>query len=358
MENIENLSANVRAHNIKHNIIKCISLELAVLTLISTLNGQISVNSEELPETKETIEPEIPATKKSVRLLDIDKLSVNPIEEVAAFLRSNDLEYTDLLKYAETSSTYRDDFKKLLAKVSGDSNRIILALKGDATFASDTLYIGDSRTQGLLINGTVTEEKTVYGVGYGFDWFTGNGTFSSKKTNALDGAISGIESKMENGKSYNIAIWLGVNDLNYVSAKKYFAKFSELAETEWKNHEIFIVSVSPVHDSRSQYIKNSSIAKFNEDMKNLVAECYLPNVHYVDLGLTQGSISNYDGAGLHYGRQDCVNIQNIVQTSIDTYTLSAEAEIVEFFEEVLIDIDRSIHIDDYIEGVQQNIPIK
>ena len=39
----------------------------------------------------------------------------------------------------------------------------------------ETIYIGDSRTQGLLDSGAVNEEQTIYGIGYGYKWLIGEG---------------------------------------------------------------------------------------------------------------------------------------------------------------------------------------
>ena len=120
----------------------------------------------------------------------------------------------------------------------------MLVTSAHAYTSSGSIYIGDSRVQGMVINGILNESNAVYGSGCGYSWFVGNDACTRIATNSKSGGIIGANNKMDASKSYDIFIWLGVNDL-YLGANKYYQKYLELANGSWKKHNIHIVSVGP-----------------------------------------------------------------------------------------------------------------
>lgn len=64
--------------------------------------------------------------------------------------------------------------------------------------------------------GVINNSNTIYGVGYGYNWLIGSGSFNTNNTNATVGGIAGINGLMRDHVNYNIVIWLGVNDLSNV----------------------------------------------------------------------------------------------------------------------------------------------
>lgn len=195
---------------------------------------------------------------------------------------------------------------------------IVAILNGQEVNLRETLFIGDSRTKGMIISGVINDDNTVYGIGYGYNWLIGNGSFSTEKTNALNGAINGLNAKMADGKSYNIVIWLGVNDYKGNNAETYFNEFYKLANNEWAKHNIYIVSVGPVKDSKAVYVNNAGINNFNNSLNELITNVGLNNLNYVNLNFDEYSIINYDGSGLHYGQDDYRNIYSIICSDITT----------------------------------------
>lgn len=179
--------------------------------------------------------------------------------------------------------------------------------------ARENIFLGDSRTQGMLLTSVINESNTVYGVGYGYNWLVGNSGFTGT-TNASNGGINAVNSKIANGKLYNIIIWLGVNDLENVNS--YLEKYIELAKGEWSNHNLYIVSVGPVLDSSSLYAKNETINEFNNAMKDGINKANLNNLKYVDLGYTESSIKSYDSSGVHYSSEDYRNIYTKMTSNI------------------------------------------
>lgn len=278
--------------------------------------------------------------------------SINYNVEIALLLEKNNMTQEDFIKIIN-NPRYKNAFKNIFDKYPNLTlNDFLNIVRGEQL--RETLYLGDSRTQGMLLSGAIDEEKTVYGVGYGYKWLTGQGEFNSKKTNAMNGAINGLESKMQADKSYNIVIWLGVNDYRWVSSETYYQEFSDLANGRWKNHQIYIVSVGPVDDSKATTVNNSGINDFNKALKEKIDNSAIENLNYIDLGLTSELISKYDGAGLHYGVSDCQNIHEIISKAISEDERKLGTEILGFCYSILVDYDKVLSNQDGMQDTIRN----
>ncbi|MCM1053804.1 MAG: SGNH/GDSL hydrolase family protein [Ruminococcus sp.] len=261
--------------------------------------------------------------------------------EIALLLEKHNLTYYDLINMISSN----DEFRSLLNKYPNlSTDKLIDILKGDATILRETLYIGDSRTQGMMLSGAVSEDNTVYGVGYGYYWLVGNGEFNSNKTNALNGGIIGIQNKMAPNNSYDIVIWLGVNDYRYCTASTYFKVFKELAEGKFSDNNIHIVSVGPVSDSRATTVSNDGINNFNQELKSLVESSDIPNLSYIDLNFNESSIKGYDGMGLHYSASDYQNINSIITSNISKNYDNDRQAILSLFYKMLYTYDVNLGV--------------
>ena len=270
--------------------------------------------------------------------------SINYDVEIALLLEKNNMTYEDFLNIIN-NPRYKNAFKNLFSKYPNLTlNDFLNILKGEEL--RETLYLGDSRTFGMLLSGAIEEDKTVYGIGYGYNWLIGKGKFNPNKTNAMNGAIYGLERKMQTDKSYNIVIWLGVNDYKGISPETYFQEFNALANERWKNHQIYIVSIGPVDDNKTTIVKNVGINAFNKALKEKVENSNIENLNYIDLGLTNKLISKFDGAGLHYGVSDCQNIYEIISRAIKEEERKIRTEILGFYYGILVDYDKLL-IDQY-----------
>lgn len=236
------------------------------------------------------------------------KSSISSLNENNA-LDLNDNILNSLNELGEEGKTYSVILSELY-KSEEDESQV-------ETTYRENLFLGDSRTQGMKIAGVVDDNNAVYGVGCGYNWLIGNGTYSSDKTNSTSGGIKGINSKIKDNTLYNIIIWLGVNDIS-LGANKYFEKYKELAAGEWKNHNLYIVSLGPVDDSKAKNVKNAQIDEFNRNMESLINSAGISNIFYINLNYTESSINSYDNAGLHYGAKDYKEIFNIITNNVDT----------------------------------------
>lgn len=180
----------------------------------------------------------------------------------------------------------------------------------------ETIYIGDSRTRGILESGAIDEEHTIYGIGYGYKWLIGEGKFRANKTNALTGVLNELPNKIKPNTLYNIAIWLGVNDYKYYNAETYFETFLNLALNN-PEQKIYIISIGPVDENPNCPRSNKPINEFNATMRELINTSKIENLKFIDLELTKTSIKKYDYAGIHYSSADYINIQNLIETKIN-----------------------------------------
>lgn len=213
------------------------------------------------------------------------------------------------------SLTLDEDVLKNIKEIDGNFDSILSSLYNDEesedVIYTNNLFVGDSRIQEMKDYGVVDSSKVIYGSGYGYNWFVGNGTFNGGNTNAINGAIDGISKKVKENTNYNIIIWLGVNDLGYVDASTYFNKYSELAQGEWANYNLYIVEVGPVNEDAS--ISNNDINEFNNSMNSLINNSGLNNIKYIDIAY---NINTFDNSGLHYGSSDYSNIYSQIMKNV------------------------------------------
>ena len=140
---------------------------------------------------------------------------------------------------------------------------------------SGTIYMGDSRTNGLKLYGGLSSDEQVFAKdGGGYSDFLEH--------------INSVNSVISNGKSYNIVLNYGVNDLS--NSSKYCEKYKSFINSVNSKNNVYVMSVNPVNDSGSKFAKNASIESFNSTIKSCISG--LKNVKYCDVyGST--SISNW-----------------------------------------------------------------
>lgn len=196
----------------------------------------------------------------------------------------------------------------------------------------NNIFVGDSRMAGMVSYGYISSDNSVYGTSMGYSWFVGNNN-AQTGYNCKNNAISCVNSKIGNTPS-NIVIWLGVNDIGYYQS--YYNKYYELAKGEWSGHNIYIVSVGYVNDSKSPYVKNSNIDSFNSYMKSSISSSGLSNLKYIDLGFSTDAMSSGTSDGIHYSpsfsKTIYTKLNSLLSTTVsisgvkDIYTLGDYCE--------------------------------
>ena len=288
----------------------------------------------------------------SSKVLELDTCTYNynDFSGNSEYERYDEL-YTEIENYLYISSSYNTSIDVLtsanalelnsrtLNEISESTDRFTIILNNlyepnadevNEIVYTNNLFIGDSRIEEMKNYGIVDSSKVIYGRGYGYDWFIGNGEFNASNTNSLDGGINGAIKRMRSNTNYNIIIWLGINDLNYRTADVYFDEYYKLAKEEWDNYNVYIVKVGPVRDDL-EVVTNDRINSFNERMQSLINNSNLGNLKFVD-------ISNYDDAGLHYGNSDYkkiysdimkyVGLNNSISREYQLYNLDDYCEFI------------------------------
>ena len=174
---------------------------------------------------------------------------------------------------------------------------VISCSKAEAT-SSDITIIGDSRMVGLCSyvwyqedNGTCIAKEAI-----GYAWFV----------NTAIGKVN----KLDDDRKVNIAINLGVNDLYNVN--NYIKKYQDLATDEWKESNIYIVSVNP---TKGAYDKlNKEIDAFNERIEDELSS--YSNIYYCDTNsyLKKHGFNTSDG--LHYDNKTSKKIYEQIKECI------------------------------------------
>ena len=183
------------------------------------------------------------------------------------------------------------------------------------TPGTSNLIIGDSRTVGMCATMVGDWSKCSFsngGAGMGEDFYISQGAMSYSwfKSTAVP-AVNQVLANNPNTK-YNIYSLMGVNNL-MGDIDKYIALYNSLANGEWKDQKIILVSVTPVNEAiEAQHgysTKNSSIENFNARLKNGVRA---PNVSYCDV-YTQIKDTFGTADGIHYNARTYKDIYDLMK---------------------------------------------
>ncbi len=276
-----------------------------------------------------------------------------PVDEIPSDIKS-DLEknYEKIERFLYISDSYKDTITSLsygskldlspetIVKIKESSGSYEAILKnvyggGESSSSSTnstnfdaskpTIYIGDSRVAFMNVYGILNNSNSVYLGANGYCWFRYNTSYgkscspywnSNTNDNSRLGGANAANKLMQSGQSYNIVIWLGVNDPSNVN--DYFKVYKSLAENEWKNHTIYVAQVGPVKEevyTATYYTKNADVDNFNSTMAGLISSSGLSNLIYLDLGINQDSINWSQSDGVHYGQSDSQMIFELFQNS-------------------------------------------
>lgn len=251
--------------------------------------------------------------------------------------------YTEIENYLYLPSRYDDVITSLssnealafdettlsqMSNLSGESLASILDnlynISSPDALSSHNIFIGDSRVHGLRNAGLTSDLNTVFADGQGYDWF-------------VDSAIDEANNLMKDDGKYNIFIWLGINDFS----SSYVDKYAELAEGEWSNKTIYVMSVGPVDESKTS-ITNAQINEYNDGLASMIASKGISNLKYYNIVY---DISEYDASGLHYSDSDYRKIYEKMFGKTDntgaSYSLYNLASYCKFVETKKIDYSSS-----------------
>ena len=129
-----------------------------------------------------------------------------------------------------------------------------------------TIYMGDSRTNGMKNTGLDSNEQVIAKDGGNYKDFLNH--------------MVEAKNKLSGNKTYNVVLNYGVNDLGNVD--KYCSKYKEFISSVDKGNTFYIVSVNPVkRNSNKTTATNTSIETFNKKIESCISG--ITNAKYCDV---------------------------------------------------------------------------
>lgn len=181
--------------------------------------------------------------------------------------------------------------------------------KKDVKFDDKVAFIGDSRTQGLIMYTGLTKINDYSYIGLMVDT-----AIKKEFVKTSDGKKVTLLEDMKNKDIDTVYIMLGVNELGWAYPEVFKLKYKELIEKirEIKpNINIYVQSIIPVTkeiDSTNKYINNNRIRKYNDLIKELANEL---DVKYLDVASALVNDEGYlpsqaSTDGIHVDRDYCL----------------------------------------------------
>lgn len=181
--------------------------------------------------------------------------------------------------------------------------------KKDVKFDDKVAFIGDSRTQGLIMYTGLTKINDYSYIGLMVD-----SAIKKEFVKTSNGKKVTLLEDMKNKDIDTVYIMLGVNELGWAYPEVFKLKYKELIEKirEIKpNINIYVQSIIPVTkeiDSTNKYINNNRIKKYNDLIKELANEL---DVKYLDVASALVNDEGYLPSkasidGIHVDRDYCL----------------------------------------------------
>lgn len=163
------------------------------------------------------------------------------------------------------------------------------AAVGDDYF-DDAVFIGDSRTEGLIINCGLSNTTS-----YAHKGLMVDSVFSDDIIN-VDGVRVPVMTALETSSFKKVYIMLGINETGWPYNDIFIEKYGEIIDAiRAINPEaiIYVQQILPVTknvSSSHRYIRNSKIDEFNSLLSEMAAD---KGVYYID---TAAAVSDQDGS--------------------------------------------------------------
>lgn len=175
------------------------------------------------------------------------------------------------------------------------------------TYFSDTVFLGDSRTEGFSLYSGLEEGTYLYGVGA-----TVESVFSKKVWDTPGGKVPLLDAlaAVECGKIY---LMLGINELGWSKLETFHDQYAKVIDRIREDHpdaEIILQSILPVsakQDARGSYVNNRRIGEYNGVIRELAEEkaCSLVDVAEAFAGEDGCLPSNLSFEGVHLNPAGC-----------------------------------------------------
>lgn len=195
--------------------------------------------------------------------------------------------------------------------------RPALAGKKDSSYFADALFIGDSRTEGLLLYGTLYDADFIYNKGYNVGLYFSEAIKIGKETQT---AADYLEARQ--GRYRDVYIGFGINETGW-ELDNFIAVYTRVVKHVMNTQEqanIYLQAILPVAKSLdgNTYVNNTMIRRFNAAIEKLADNL---GIYYLDAG---EAVSQADGSlpegvafdGIHYDRAYVAKWQDYIQTHV------------------------------------------
>ncbi len=189
-------------------------------------------------------------------------------------------------------------------------------LKEPAYF-QDALFIGDSRTQGLMLYGTLYDAEFIYNKGYNV------GQYFDTPASTGAGQMTGASFIRQHAGLYkDVYIGFGINETGWPLGNfiEYYRRVVQDIKANQSNAAIYVMSVLPVEASQDShaYINNRVIREVNRAVAQMTLE---EDVYFLD---ATPAVAGPDGAipagatpdGIHFDRDYVMKWQEYIQTHV------------------------------------------
>lgn len=196
------------------------------------------------------------------------------------------------------------------------------APKTDSTWFDDAVFIGDSRTEGLILNTGLNNAIEYTHKGLMVD------TVFTKPVIDMDGAKVTVMDALKRTQFRKVYIMLGINETGWPYNDVFIHKYGEVIDAVKEinpDAQIYVQQILPVSRTVSaehSYIKNEKIAEYNALLQEMAEE---KQVYFV---AAAEAVADGDGAlpedaavdGIHLKKEYCVKWLEY----LESHTVAAE----------------------------------
>ncbi len=192
----------------------------------------------------------------------------------------------------------------------------------DVSYFNDAVFIGDSRTEGFILNTNLSQATS-----YTHKGLMVNTVFTQEVID-IEGTKLSVMDALKATQFSKVYIMLGINELGWAYSSKFIDKYSEMID-EIKainpNAIIYIQSILPVSEEVSathDYVKNDKIKEYNTLLFQMATE---KQVFFLD---TAAAVIDENGClpadaatdGIHLKKQYCEKwLQYLVTHTITNF---------------------------------------
>lgn len=249
---------------------------------------------------------------------DINQVNGDESATIETTFSNKAIEFAAMAAAADSLKESNVQVKDEEKKVGKFESQVVKSNKVKADYFSDAVFLGDSRTEGLIIN-TGLSEATFYG-GKGL---MVDSVFTEKIVKLPGSKAKVTPIKALGKKEFNkVYIMFGVNELGWPYEDVFSERYTKLIKKVKKlqpDADIYVQSILPVSkekETKDKVYNNKKIRRFNKLIKDMAEK---EEVYYLD---TASAVKNKDNVlpvaassdGVHLNKEYCIKWLDYLKT--------------------------------------------